>query len=79
MKSVVEVFDPNTGHTARYNTFFPGNVANSKAAYKNAEKVQQWISDESDREIAEKAPEVSGNPDSAPSYIDEDEYVDTVR
>jgi len=80
----LEVYDPTTGKTTRYETVFPGNVDFSKLY---SEK--HWISgDESDGEIAEisvtkESALDPGNPDnslgSTPSIDDDNAYVDTVR
>ncbi|KAF8963146.1 hypothetical protein BDZ97DRAFT_1051779 [Flammula alnicola] len=78
----VEVYDPLTGRTARYETVIP----RSAALYSKTEKLSRsWICDESDGVIADNVPELAsglGNPDisigPSLSIDDDDEYCDTV-
>ncbi|KAF8813497.1 hypothetical protein BYT27DRAFT_7335105 [Phlegmacium glaucopus] len=78
----LEVYDPTTGKTARYETFVPRSEAPySKSACDKLKTV--WISSESDEEIADSGSlHSSEDPDRnlpSNSYIDDDErYVDTV-
>ncbi|KAJ3516509.1 hypothetical protein NLJ89_g1083 [Agrocybe chaxingu] len=93
-QDAVEVLDPNTGHTARYDTFIPRSTAPySKPAMAKVAEAQTWISG---GEIAENSNPIrsvfgsTGNPDSCPpspsttaaalsfSIDNDDEFVDTV-
>ena len=78
----LEVYDPTTGKTVRYETFVP----RSKAPYSKSacDKLQTgWISSESDEISDPGSLSDSENPDlnlPSSSYIDDDdEFADTVR
>ncbi|CAA7267463.1 unnamed protein product [Cyclocybe aegerita] len=92
LEDALEVFDPNTGHTARYDTFIPRSTAPySKPAMAKVAESKTWISE---GEIAENPIRSvfgsTGNPDSCPpspsttaaalsfSIDNDDEFVDTV-
>ncbi|KAF8896693.1 hypothetical protein BD779DRAFT_1497292 [Infundibulicybe gibba] len=81
LEDAIEVFDPNTNHTVRYETFLPqGPVSYSKVGCEKLE--QPWISGDCDGEVSQD----DTNPDLGPqnlgasvTYIDNDEeYHDTV-
>lgn len=82
MQDAVNVYDPVTGKTSRYETVIPGNAA---LYSKEKRPPRSWVSEESDEAIAENPKAVfdSTNPDIslAPTLRinDDDEYCDTVR
>jgi len=83
MQDSLEVYDPSTGHTARYETVIPGNAALYSSTSASEKLSRSWISDASDEEIAGLRTVESGFSNQeisldSTSTIDNDEYCDTV-
>ncbi|KDR78686.1 hypothetical protein GALMADRAFT_244185 [Galerina marginata CBS 339.88] len=84
LEDSLEVYDPNTGHTAIYETVISGNAALYSSTSASEKLSRSWISDASDGEIAGLRTVESGfsnqeiRLDSTSTIDDDDEYCDTV-
>lgn len=59
LQDALEVYDPNTGHTTRYETVIPRNAALYSSTSANEKLSKVWISDASVEEIADDRPAMS--------------------